>query len=102
MCIFVSEYSCERVFILQNRMRKKYPSEEGTGLYVFVADDYMALPDDTEPFHLPAVLLSKLFSKTCVTRIASIFLRIDKLSTGICQRLSGGLFLPCCKVLREV
>ena len=52
-------------------------------------------------FHLPAVLLSKLFSKTCVTRIASIFLRIDKLSTGICQRLSGGLFLPCCKVLRE-
>ncbi|WP_289092637.1 hypothetical protein [uncultured Barnesiella sp.] len=29
-------------------MRKKYPSEEGTGLYVFVADDYMALPDDTE------------------------------------------------------
>ena len=49
MCIFVSEYSCERVFILQNGMRKKYPSEEGTGLYVFVADDYMALPDDTEP-----------------------------------------------------
>jgi hypothetical protein len=44
----VSEYSCERVFILQNGMRKKYPSEEGTGLYVFVADDYMALPDDTE------------------------------------------------------
>lgn len=82
-------------------MRKKYPSEEGTGLYVFVADDYMALPDDTE-LSIARSFIIEAILKTCVTRIASIFLRIDKLSTGICQRLSGGLFLPCCKVLLEV
>ena len=49
MCVFSCRSILVSVFLfLQNGMRKKYPSEEGTGLYVFVADDYMALPDDTE------------------------------------------------------